>query len=103
MELPVIQEKLDSPWYAEGLSFTCTQCGNCCTGGPGYVWISKTEIHRVAEYLKMSYREVVEKYCRRLGGKYSLNEHRNARGQYDCAFLEERPVEKKLHGGEKVV
>lgn len=103
MELAVIEEKTDAPWYAEGLSFTCTQCGNCCTGGPGYVWISKVEIGRLADYLKMSYREVVEKYCRRVGSRYSLKEHPNARGEHDCVFLEERPVEKKLRGGEKVV
>lgn len=33
------------PWYAPGLSFTCTQCGNCCTGEPGVVWVSDEEIH----------------------------------------------------------
>ena len=26
------------PWYADGLSFECTMCGNCCTGPPGAVW-----------------------------------------------------------------
>ena len=42
MKLPVLEKSSDtSPWYAEGLKFTCSQCGNCCTGGPGYVWISK--------------------------------------------------------------
>ena len=45
-----MSEKTDTnqPWYADGLSFTCTQCGNCCTGGPGYVWISDMEIDRLA-------------------------------------------------------
>jgi hypothetical protein len=44
--------KLDvlETWYADGLQFTCSQCGNCCTGGPGYVWMSKEEIVRLAEY-----------------------------------------------------
>jgi uncharacterized protein len=80
------------PWYADGLRFTCTQCGNCCTGGPGYVWISAVEIDRLAEYLKLSANEVVRRYCRRLGSRYSLNEHRNAQGNYDCVFLKEVKV-----------
>jgi hypothetical protein len=77
------------PWYADGLRFTCTQCGNCCTGGPGYVWISRDEIDRLATHLELSAREVVHRYCRRLGGRYSLNERRNAQGNYDCVFLKE--------------
>jgi Fe-S-cluster containining protein len=80
------------PWYADGLRFTCTQCGNCCTGGPGYVWISRTEIDRLAAHLNLTSQEVVHKYCRRLGGRYSLNERRNAQGNYDCVFLKEEKV-----------
>lgn len=87
MKLDVISEA--EPWYAEGLSFTCTQCGNCCTGGPGYVWISDEEIGRLAEFLKMSREEVLEKYCRRIGRRISLNEHRMPNGNYDCVFLTE--------------
>jgi Fe-S-cluster containining protein len=71
MTLKVIQPNSDV-WYRDGLRFSCTQCGNCCTGGPGYVWISEVEIGRLAEYLKISREEVVEKYCRKLGEKMSL-------------------------------
>jgi uncharacterized protein len=92
MKLPVIAEQAAEPWYAEGLSFTCTQCGNCCTGGPGYVWISSAEIERLAEFLKMPRKDVIAKYCRRLGGRYSLNEQRNAQGNYDCVFLREEKI-----------
>ena len=81
----------DQPWYQDGLRFTCTQCGNCCTGGPGYVWISEIEIERLAEYLKITSQEVVEKYCRRHGERTSLEERRTAEGNYDCIFLEEQP------------
>ena len=31
----------DSPeWYRDGLRFECTRCGACCTGAPGYVWVT---------------------------------------------------------------
>ena len=36
------------PWYADGLQFECTQCGDCCTGAPGYVWVNKSEIEALA-------------------------------------------------------
>jgi Fe-S-cluster containining protein len=71
------------------LNFTCTQCGNCCTGGPGFVWISDIEIDRLAEHLALSRDQLIERYCRRINGRSSLNEIRNARGEYDCVFLKE--------------
>lgn len=85
-------ESQKAPWYAEGLKFTCTQCGNCCTGGPGYVWISPEEIGRLAEFLKLTARQVIERYCRKIGDRYSLKENRNQRGEYDCVFLREEPT-----------
>jgi uncharacterized protein len=82
MKLPVVE-----PWYADGLSFTCTQCGNCCTGPPGYVWISDTEIDRLAEHLKLTRAQTLKKHCRRIGGKISLKETKSEAGLYDCNFL----------------
>ncbi|HVT90207.1 MAG TPA: YkgJ family cysteine cluster protein [Tepidisphaeraceae bacterium] len=77
------------PWFSNGLQFTCTQCGNCCTGGPGYVWISIDEIGRVAKHFNLTHRKVISKYCRKIGNRYSLKELRNLRGEYDCIFLHE--------------
>ena len=37
-------EEKEQPWYKDGLGFQCTQCGDCCTGAPGYVWINAAEI-----------------------------------------------------------
>jgi Fe-S-cluster containining protein len=102
MELNILQSrKSTEPWYADGLRFTCTQCGNCCTGDPGFVWISRTEIKRLADHLKLTPQQVVEQYCRKIDGRYSLKEHRNHRGEYDCIFLKEVPV--TGHDGKKVV
>ena len=94
MTLKVLQEKSD-PWYRDGLSFSCTQCGNCCTGAPGYVWISSEEISRLAKHLKLSTDEVLEKYCRKHGQRISLQERRTAEGNYDCIFLKEDSLTKK--------
>ena len=91
MNLPVLKDS-KQPWFGEGLDFTCTQCGNCCTGGPGYVWITKDEVVTLATHLGITSREVVSKYCRRIDGKLSLKENRTPEGNYDCVFLKEIPV-----------
>ena len=88
MKLDVINST-ESPWYADGLTFTCSQCGNCCTGGPGYVWLSQVEIARLAKHLNIPRKELLEKYCRKIGQRYSLKEIRTPQNQYDCVFLKE--------------
>jgi len=103
MQLQILQpRKTSEPWYSAGLHFTCTQCGNCCTGGPGYVWISDEEISRLADHLKLTTRQVINKYCRKIGQKYSLKENRNSRGEYDCVFLIEEKAVSKRNGAEVV-
>jgi uncharacterized protein len=90
MKLKVIEQA--EPWFNDGLKFTCTECGNCCTGGPGYIWLSEEELHRLADHLKLPVEQVVRKYCRTIGGKLSLKERINA-GNYDCIFLRHDPDE----------
>ncbi|HEY0009841.1 MAG TPA: YkgJ family cysteine cluster protein, partial [Tepidisphaeraceae bacterium] len=81
-----------------GLSFQCTQCGNCCTGPPGYVWVSEIEIDRFAAHLRIDRETFVKKYCRSIGGEISLKERRSPKGEYDCVFLQEI----KSRDGDKV-
>ena len=100
MKLDVIQSSTDAPWFEQGLTFTCQQCGNCCTGGPGYVWINDEEIDRLAAFLKVQRDAVIAKYCRRIGQRYSLNERRTPQGLYDCVFLQE--VKLKEGGAKRV-
>jgi len=72
------------PWYKEGLRFKCTGCGGCCTGSPGYVWISDQEIEALAAHFQISAEDFVRKYTRRIGNRLSLREHPRT---YDCVFL----------------
>jgi Fe-S-cluster containining protein len=87
VKLTVLSSAATQPWYSQGLQFTCTQCGNCCTGSPGYVWISRDEIVQLAEYLQISPEETVETYCRKIDGRFSLKESRGVGGAWDCIFL----------------
>lgn len=76
-------------WYKEGLPFSCTGCGKCCTGAPGYVWVSKKEIKELAAHLQISEEDFILKYTRSVDGKISLNEYPNKDqpSLQDCVFL----------------
>jgi Fe-S-cluster containining protein len=74
------------PWYAAGLRFTCTRCGNCCTGPPGYVWCTPAEAQAIAAHLKLDPPEFLDRYTRALNGRRSLCEIESVHG-YDCVFL----------------
>ncbi len=70
-------------WYADGLRFECTQCGDCCSGDPGYVWATKEEINRISKFLGRTDGWLDSKHLRRVGFRYSLTERRDG----DCIFL----------------
>jgi Fe-S-cluster containining protein len=72
-------------WYEEGLKFKCTQCGKCCTGGPGYVWLDDEDIRILSERLNLSREDFLKNHCRNVGRRISLLEKKN----YDCIFLKE--------------
>ena len=64
----------DSPgeWYAGGLRFSCTQCGNCCTGAPGTVWFTDAEAAAIAGSLRIEITEFYENYANKVDGRWSL-------------------------------
>ena len=74
-------------WYKKGLRFGCTQCGQCCTGAPGYVWVSDEDIKRMAAFLKITDEEFIGKYTREIDGRLALLELPQS---YDCIFLQEK-------------
>ena len=70
-------------WYAAGLRFRCVRCGNCCAGAPGYVWVDRETIGRIAAFLGGDDEWLDKKYLRRVGFRYSLTEKPGG----DCIFL----------------
>jgi len=83
--LQIIDKK--SPWYKDGLSFNCTECGHCCTGSPGYVWVTDDEIAQMADHLKLQINDFIRHFVRRIDGKLALVEMAK---KYDCIFLKNR-------------
>lgn len=74
------------PWYSGGLRFECTGCGDCCTGAPGYVWVTRDEIEALADLCAMGVEEFEAKYVRKVGVRKSLIEFDNG----DCVFFDGR-------------
>ncbi len=52
------------PWWADGLPFACTQCGECCHGRGGYqyVYVNEEERRRLAEHLGLGMEAFQERY-----------------------------------------
>lgn len=87
--LPLVaptESGMSKPFYHQGLHFECTQCHNCCRYEPGYVFLSESDIARLAKGKRMSRGQFLDAYCRtvRIGGAkmISLTEKPN----YDCIF-----------------
>ena len=74
-----------SPWFADGLMFRCTQCGSCCTGSQGYVWVSPRDQASIAAHLGLELGVFRRRYTRAVGPLLGLVDKPNG----DCVFLTE--------------
>ena len=76
--------RADGRWYTDGLRFECTQCGACCSGEPGFVWVGREEIRAMAEELNLAIAEFQRRYVRVVDGDRSLTERPGG----DCSLLD---------------
>jgi hypothetical protein len=74
----------EAVWYRDGLRFTCTQCGKCCTGEPGYVLVSEDEITQLAASRGLPRHEFIGLFTRRYRSGHTLREKVNG----DCVFYD---------------
>lgn len=72
-------------WYAEGLQFECRQCGKCCGGEPGYIWLSAEEIRSAAGAMGMHVLDFCTMYVAEYDRGFSLREMENG----DCCLLKD--------------
>jgi Fe-S-cluster containining protein len=74
----------EEPWYREGLRFECTRCGNCCTGAPGFVWVSDDELRELARFRNEPVETVRAVYTRVAHRGRTLREKADG----DCIFYD---------------
>lgn len=76
--------KKNDVWYSEGLRFECSQCGDCCTGAEGYVWVNQAEIDAMSARMHMNPEVFEKQFVRRIGVRRSLTERPGG----DCVLLD---------------
>ena len=87
-----------TPWYQDGLAFSCTRCGACCTSAPGYVWVNYEEIQALAEFRGETVDQFSSQFVRQVGDHFSLTERKKAAiassgiVQQGCTVYAARPV-----------
>jgi Fe-S-cluster containining protein len=80
------RKRSTEPWYSDGLAFSCTKCGACCTGAPGYVWVSTDEIDRLASFRGETTEQFSARFVRQVGDRFSLIERQGG----DCIFWDKQ-------------
>jgi Fe-S-cluster containining protein len=83
----------DQEWFSHGpgLSFSCTMCGNCCTGPEGYVLVTEAEVQALATRFGMSVQDFLEQYTHKTRQGRSLKERKTEFGM-DCIFLDRQKI-----------
>ena len=77
----------NTPFYAQGLRFSCKRCSGCCRYEAGFVFLSENDLSQMAAAMKMAGDEFIEAYCRWIPSvngtvQLSLREKSN----FDCIF-----------------
>jgi hypothetical protein len=67
----------------------CRECGGrCCTGAPGYIWVTPAEGERIAQFLNLPFPQFAERYLKRVGNRFTLIEYRLGYNNYACIFFD---------------
>jgi Fe-S-cluster containining protein len=61
-------------FFDAGLRFGCTQCGHCCTGATGTVFMNAKEAERIARHLGLDVEAFLQQYAYAVPGGHSLRE-----------------------------
>jgi len=70
-----------------GMRFECQMSGNCCLsrGAYGYVYLTKKDIKRFCDYLKLTKDQFFEQHCDETDGYWHLKNP-----DQDCHFLKNK-------------
>jgi uncharacterized protein len=73
-------------FIANGIAFTCTDCGRCCSGAPGSVALAPSEFKELAAFLRLSSARLLETGVVPHDDGYRILEKPNG----DCQFFNGR-------------
>lgn len=75
-------------FFEEGLRFDgskCAECGRCCTGAPGTVYMNRETSERIAKFVGLPHEEFLKQYAYPFRNGHSLKEKENG----DCTFFKQ--------------
>ncbi|MEN6364051.1 MAG: YkgJ family cysteine cluster protein [Rectinema sp.] len=83
-----MEEAVPESAFPRNPRFECVRgCVACCTGGPGYVWLSEADANALAAHFSLSRAEFLERYCRNVDTGLGLSPSLEERNDYSCIFL----------------
>lgn len=74
-----------SYFFDNGIYFECIQCGACCTGAPGVIYVNESEIRSISDFLNMDMESFKQQHLYPFNDRFSIREHADGR----CLFFDE--------------
>lgn len=80
-----MSDEVDPAFYAKGLRFECTGCGDCCRARGLHAWVYVTidERRALARHLGLATSTFTRRYCAKTHGFFHLRDPAS-----DCLFLD---------------
>lgn len=81
-------------FFESGLRFSCQQCGQCCTGEPGTIYVSSWEIENIALFWGVSVAVCIKQALLPYKDSYTIKERPNGAClfyQNGCTIYPVRP------------
>ncbi|HHO75096.1 MAG TPA: YkgJ family cysteine cluster protein [Deltaproteobacteria bacterium] len=83
-------------FFDKGICFECTNCGSCCTGEPGIIYVNEQEISAIAEFSEVSREIFVQRCLYSFQDSFSIQETADGRCIFyenGCAIYPVRPMQ----------
>jgi uncharacterized protein len=93
---PISREYQRAAFFDDGISFACTQCGRCCTGETGTIYVTRSELTAIAGYLQVRKAEVIARDLYPFKDSYSIRELPDGRCRFfqdGCTIYAVRPFQ----------
>lgn len=97
---PIPSDKINpthrSYFFDQGLRFACRQCGACCVGESGTIYVTKAEIEIIAASTHLSMDEFKAQYLYPYKDSFSIKEDKQGRCLFfdqGCTIYTTRPLQ----------
>ncbi len=85
-----------SYFFDQGLRFACQQCGGCCVGEPGTIYVSQAEIEVISATLDLPIEVFTARYLYPFRDSFSIKEDDRGRCLFfddGCTIYDMRPIQ----------